>query len=190
MTVTLRTSADDALTAARNGIQRRAATRGFLTPQMQKADYTDLQLAYPHRLAFVQLDELLTVGNLQDAARIRGWRIFILESNKPIAAAHVLQTDQGELRLSELNEGQFVDNTLDALQIVTRTSNKSSGDGPIIFPDEILLLVAPALSFVSWWLKYDHEANDLVLPVAPTLNGLKLEPIPSSELIAFLRNAV
>jgi hypothetical protein len=187
MTASLATSPEAALKAALDGIQRRAATRGFLTPQLRKADPNALQLCLPHRLAFVPLNELLAGEKLRSAAHILGWRVFIFESKNLIAAAHVMRTDQGELRLSELNEGQFVGGSMDALQtIFSKTENKDEGSKPPEF--ELLLVVAPALCFVGWWARFENEHDDWVFPVDPTtIRGLGSTLISSSDLIPALQ---
>src|SRR5262249_39271041 len=118
---------------------------------------------------------------------ILGWRFFIFESKNLIAAAHVMRTDQGELRLSELNEGPFVGNTMDALQtILSKSKNKGEAAGEIP-PFELLLVIAPAVYFVGWWARFDSEGVDWVLPVEPTLRGLDSTPIPSSQLLPALQ---
>ncbi|QIO98823.1 hypothetical protein [Bradyrhizobium symbiodeficiens] len=186
MTAAFFASPPDALKAALDGIQRRAATRGFLTPNLQKADPKALQLCWPHRLAFVQLNELLANETLRGAARISGWRFFVFDSKAPIAAAHVMRTDRGELRLSELNEGQFVVNTLDALKTIFEAGNESKDE--LNLPSfELLLLVAPAVCFVGWWAQFEDQHDDWVLPVTPTVRGIEPKRIEPKKLIPLLK---
>ncbi len=181
MTVSLGNGSDAALKTALDGIRTRAAARGFVTPKLKNANPDTLQLCLPHRLGFVHLNELLADEslNLRRVARILGWRFFIHASDKPIAAAHVTRTVQGELRLSELNEGQFVNNTMEALQIVLSEKENRSF--------ELLLLVAPAVCFVGWWAQFDDERHDWVLPVTPTIHRLGPDAISPSKLLLALK---
>lgn len=187
MTAQFLASSQDALQAALDGIQKRAATRGFLTPNMKKADPNALQLCWPHRLAFVQLNELFAEGTLRNAVRISGWRFFVLESENLIAAAHVARTDRGELRLSELNEGQFVGNTLDALKTIILEAESEKKDRVRLPSFELLLLVAPAVCFVGWWAQFENKQDDWILPVAPTVRGIEPKRIVPKKLIPALK---
>jgi hypothetical protein len=166
--------------AALEGMSRRASTRGFLTPKLRKADPKCLRLCLPHRMAFLPISELRADANLRTTARIFGWRLFISESTnvtEPIAAAHVVLTETGEYRLSELNEGQFVSSPImKALQIAA--SEKS-----VL---EKLLLLAPAVYFVGLWARFGNEDQDRVLPIEPTIHGLPIDPLTPAQLLRAL----
>jgi hypothetical protein len=96
---------------------------------------------------------------------------------EPIAAAHVVLTETGEYRLSELNEGQFVSGP-----IMKRLQIASSDNSAI----EKLLLLAPAVHFVGLWSRLGNEDQDEVLPVPPTIHGLPIAPLKPAELFRAL----
>ncbi|MET4455461.1 hypothetical protein [Bradyrhizobium sp. RT3b] len=187
MTAYFSANSQDAKKAALHGMQKRAATRGFVTPNLKKARPDDLELCWGHRLAFVQLNELPENGSIRAAARISGWRFFVVESGVPIAAAHVMRDVQGEFRLSELNEGQFVAGTLEALKDVFGEFGGDSKDETRLPPFELLLLVAPAVCFVGWWLQFEDQRYDWIVPVSPTFSSIKSKRLAPKELVRALK---
>jgi hypothetical protein len=156
MTIYPADTPDPAREAVVDGMKRRAAERGFWTPQLRSADLNALQLCYPHRVAILPLSGIRPGTSLRSAAQIVGWRFLIRDPHGYIAAALAFINDAGEYRLSELNEGTLVNESRLALEELSR-------DGPA---REILLVVAPAVSVAAMWLLPKHSDKDRVLLVA------------------------
>ncbi|MGY3233214.1 hypothetical protein ACVMAJ_000104 [Bradyrhizobium sp. USDA 4448] len=188
MTAYLSANSQEAKKAALDGIRKRAATRGFLTPKLKKAKPDALQLCWGHRLGFVRLNEVPKDGNIRAAARISGWRFFVVESDEAIAAAHVMRDEHGELRLCELNEGQFVSGTLDVLKDILADFNDGSKNGTRLPSFELLLLIVPALCSVNWWAQFEDQANDWIAPVSPTLSRIESKRLSPKELLGALND--
>lgn len=186
---------DDARQAVLDGMYQRASTRGFWTPKLRCADPNALQLCYPQRVAVLPLDRLLSAhagADLEALADLLGWRFLIFETSNtsdPIAAAFAVLTESGEYRLAELNEGQYVSNTMKAIatasSLLQGSLKPDGGDAP-----EALLLIVPGVYFVGLWARHHDRDQDWILPIDPTVHGLNPEkPVKAAELLDNLRKA-
>ncbi|MBX9648358.1 MAG: hypothetical protein K2X57_15045 [Xanthobacteraceae bacterium] len=188
---------DDARKAVLEGMYQRASTRGFWTPKLRSAHSKALQLCYPQRVAVLPLHRLLSLklhseADLDALAELLGWRFLIFETSStsdPIAAAFAVLTESGEYRLAELNEGQYVSNTMKGIETASSLlQGPLKPDGDLV-PD-MLLLIVPGVYFVGLWARYDGRGQDWVLPIDPTIHGLDREkPLKPAELLANLRKA-
>jgi hypothetical protein len=188
---------DDARQAVLEGMYQRASTRGFWTPKLRSANPKALQLCYPQQVAVLPLDRLLSSKSQAEAdldalAELLGWRFLIFETNNtsdPIAAAFAVLTESGEYRLAELNEGQYVSNTMKGIEIASSLLQgplKPDGDRA---PD-MLLLIVPGVYFVGLWARYDGRGQDWILPIDTTIHGLNPEkPLRPADLLVNLRKA-
>lgn len=138
------------------GMRRRATDRGFWTPKLKYANLNALRLCNPHRVAFVPLDRIprkfdpmAATTILRAATQILGWRFLIYDEEQPIAAARALLFESGEYRLTELNEGPFVEGTAEAFRVARKRL-------PSFEP---LFLNVPALCVAALWMR-ERKGNE------------------------------
>lgn len=163
--------------AVLDGMHHRAATRGFWTPKLKYADPATLQLCVPHRVALLPLNQMQQEAqrralpnkpaprSLRELAFILGWRFLIInDQQKAIAAAHAFLTRSGDYRLGELNEGLYIERTLTAFQtpFVTEAMSRKIDGGAF---EELLLLIAPAICFAGFWVRFQQQDQDFILPL-------------------------
>ncbi len=169
------------LKAVQAGTRAIVAARRSGTPALRAADPAGLTFETPIQVFFLGADDL-TAGAGLDAARPVAWRYIVREAGRPIASAEAATQADGSHSFSHVNEGPFVESTVDALA--------AAGGVPDIrnAQFERRLLEVPALHSVSLWL---HEAaaagHDVVLPLAPAPPGLEAgKPYAAAAFLAVL----
>lgn len=197
MTIAAPDCPDAARQAVLQGMQKRAATRGFWTPKLKRADPTKLQLCMPHRMALLPLNRMQQEAKrratadgqpprlLHELASILGWRFLVVNGQyEPVAAAHAFLTDRGDYRLGELNEGLYIEQTAKAVEtpfITDAMSRKIDGNTS----GELLLLIAPAIGFAGLWVRFKQQEKDFILPLDEKY-GRVLEQAEPEKLLSKL----
>jgi hypothetical protein len=85
---------------------------------------------------------------------------------------------------AQVNEGPMVQGIVSGIQAAETEKDIESGKY------EVRLLMVPALYVASLWLVDMSGGNDKIIPIAPTLTGLKInEPLPVNEFFRVLQKA-
>lgn len=143
------------------------------------ADSTPQSVTRPHRVYTIGRDALLR-DELLSAARPVAWRYLLVTQDAAISAAELNVTGDGELVFSEVNEGPFVQATIETLSAAEALDEVQRGDF------ELRLLKIPAVYVVALWLHSD--TSDLIVPMTPVPAGVSSGHVYSpTDLLEALR---
>lgn len=123
----------------------------------------EVQVAQPHRVYVVREDALKN-GEWLAAAEPSTWRYLLIEKDAGFAAVELIERN-GALTFAAMEEGPFVQSTIDVLVRAERLDDVRRGDF------ELRLLKIPSRYLVALWLHSD--ARDLLLPLPPAPSGVE-----------------
>jgi hypothetical protein len=135
----------------------------YRTRALAQAEPSGLELAVPHDVFTLGLDELARGASIQEAQRV-GQRYLVVDGDTAISSAEVTPEGGG----FQANEGPFVAATAGAIEQAEQDPGLADGRY------ELRLLRIPALYLMALWLKDDDGDGDWVIPLAPA--PLPLEP--------------
>lgn len=152
----------------RSLLLERSRRRRFVTPALSRSTTSALALSVPHPVFVLSLDDLTSGGGLGAAAQI-GWRYLIREDERTIAAVEVPLTRADAGGGLQLNEGQFVGATDEAITQIENSAALSERDF------ELRLVRVMALYTMAIWLHNEGpaEVDDLVMPIGQTHPALE-----------------
>lgn len=120
----------------------------------------------PHKIFTIGLTDLVDkswVGK----TRMVGWRYLIQRPDGVALSAEVEASSSGEHRLSQLNEGPFVEQTAELASDARSSQRVENGSY------ELAVLRIPAIYVMALWLKSQGGGDDIIIPMAPTLDELE-----------------
>lgn len=169
------------LEAVQDGTRSIVAARRSGTPALRAADPAGLTFETPIQVFFLGASDL-TAGAGLDAARPVAWRYIVREGGRPIASAEAATQADGSHSFSHLNEGPFVESTVDALAAAEGLPDLGNAEF------DRRLLEIPALHSVSLWLHEDAATgHDVVVPLAPAPPDLEAgKPYAAAAFLAVL----
>jgi hypothetical protein len=129
---------------------------------MAGSEPSRLELAVPHDVYSLGLDQLSAGATIQDAEPV-GQRFLVVDGDTPVSSAEV--TPEGGA--FQANEGPFVAATLAAIEQAEQDPELTDGRY------ELRLLRIPALYLMALWLKDDDGDGDLVIPLDPSPEPLE-----------------
>jgi hypothetical protein len=148
----------------RSHLSELAARPQFQERGLAQAEPSRLELAVPHDVYTLGLDELSAGASLEDAQAV-GQRFLVVDGDRAVSSAEVTPGGGG----FQANEGPFVAATLAAIEEAERDPELSDGRY------ELRVLRIPALYLMALWLKDDDGDGDLVIPLAPAPEPLEPE---------------
>jgi len=148
--------------AVRSHLSELAARPQFQERRLAQAEPSRLELAVPHDVYTLGLDELSAGASLWDA-QVVGQRFLVVDGDTPVSSAEVTPGGGG----FQANEGPFVAATLAAIEEAERDPDLTDGRY------ELRVLRIPALYLMALWLKDDDGDGDLVIPLAPAPEPLE-----------------
>lgn len=98
-----------------------------------------------------------------DDARITSWRSLVSDGDTPLASVDVRADEnvrEETLKISQFNEGPFVQSTAEALEKARSLKQTQKSDF------EVRTLEIPALYVRALWLK-NNDGDDLIIPLSP-----------------------
>jgi hypothetical protein len=146
----------------RSHLSALAARPEFQGRGMALSEPSELDLAVPHDVYSVGLDQLSAGASLQDAEAV-GQRFLVVDGDTPVASAEVTP-EGGDF---QANEGPFVAATLAAIERAEEDPELSDGRY------ELRLLRIPALYLMALWLKDEDGEGDRVIPLDPAPEPLE-----------------
>lgn len=147
--------------AARNTLGQQAEQRTFRLPALASAAPETLDLATPHPVYNLGLDDLAQRRGL-GAAQQTGWRFLVTADTAIVATAEVAAgTASHAGQFSHFNSGPFVPATTETQARAEQLPEVKAGTY------ELRLLRVPALYVMALWLKDLRGHDDLLLPMAP-----------------------
>ena len=153
-------------TPASAGHLRRAA--------IAKERVTALETAAPHVVYFVNF-ESLAAGRIFADARPISWRYLLIDGNDVQSAVDVTIDDAGEIGwFSHVDSGPFVQSMVQGLEFAENL------EAELGVEFELRAISIPSVYLVALWL---HGAEDLLVPLSPTPNGLEAEGSYTEEEI-------
>ena len=148
-----------AIAAVEQATKARLAQSAFTTSNLRQVTSAALQRSFPHRVAYLSLDQVRRGRDLREATQPAGWRFLIHDGNKVIAAARVVEDGAGAYRLGEFSEGAFVTGTEQVVRFAEREESVRNGRF------EPVLLMAPEIFVIVLWLQNLGGGDDYVLTV-------------------------
>ncbi len=127
------------------------------------ADSTPQYVTQPHRVYTIGREAILRDVLLSTAVPV-AWRYLLVTQEAAVSAAELSDKGDGGLAFSEVNDGPFVQATIEALTTAEALDEVQRGDF------ELRLLKIPAVYVVALWLH--SETDDLIIPMAPAPRGV------------------
>jgi hypothetical protein len=149
-----------AIAAVEQAMKARLAGSAFTTSNLRQVTSGALHRSFPHRVAYLSLDQVRRGHDLQDATRPGGWRFLIHEGDKAIAAVRVVEDGAAAYRLGEFSEGAFVTGTEQVVRFAEREL-EAVRNGHF----EPVLLMAPEIFVIALWLRNLEGGNDHILTI-------------------------
>lgn len=126
---------------------------------------SEVGLSTPHPVYSLSLTDVVENHPPSDDA-LTGWRYLVDVGAGPVAAAEIATTAQStEPRFASLNQGPFVNATVEALPVA------ETGGGQAEY--SMRLLRIPALYVLAMWLHAEDEGEDAFVPLAPAPDPLE-----------------
>jgi hypothetical protein len=153
------------------------ADRGQLSLRaLRKARHEQLSATAPHQVFVFGLRDVLS-EELLAAARPTGWRYLLEIDETVVASAETLEQEDGSHVFAMVNEGPFVQGTVDALAVAERVAEELDREL------DLRLLHVPALYLMSLFLQSsgDEPGEMLFIPIAPTPGNLEAGAVLRSE---------
>jgi hypothetical protein len=156
MTLRAAQPAPEVVDAVREQLAALADRPQFPQRALGQADPSRLELAVPHDVYTIGLDDLARGASIQEAEPV-GQRFLVMEGDRPVSSAEVTP-EGGDF---QANEGPFVSATAAAIEQAEQDPELADGRY------ELRLLRIPALYLMALWLKDDEGDGDRVIPLAP-----------------------
>lgn len=143
----------------RDVLRRKAEKKLFRTRALERTSPEELSLGAPHGIYTMGAADLAARRGLE-AAAFAGWRYLVQRDAGAIAAVEIPAEVDGNIeRFMQLNEGQFVGATFEAVVAAEKLEEvRRSGY-------QLRLLKIPALYTVALWLHPEEEGKDLLIPI-------------------------
>jgi hypothetical protein len=142
----------------------------------------NLALSVPHPVHFLTLEDA-SLGHLTDSGAVTRWRFLVQAEDRTVASVDV-RTDpaSGALRFAAIEEGPFVQGTMDAIHVAESLPEIGAGEFAVS------LLCVPALSVIALWLRSNLPNRDLFLTLSPAPTRFKpLHPYSAHSFLGLLR---
>jgi hypothetical protein len=177
MSLTSPTPPPEALDLVRSRLAIGPGRGGARMRYVDDASPEGLDLAAPHVVYTLNLDDIARGVGLE-SARPTTWRYLLVRGDRALASAEVYtQDDLGATGYAHTNEGQFVAETMEAIEVAEELPEVADGEY------ELRLLRIPALYLMALWLKDQVGDKDLLLPMRPS-------PTPISAHHAYVESAL
>lgn len=172
----------DLTDGVRDVLRRKAEKKQFRTPALVRVRPDELSLAAPHSVYTLGSQDLAAHRGL-DAALFAGWRYLVQQDAGAVAAVEIPTETNGNIEQTmQLNEGQFVGATFEAVAAIEQSEEVRGSDY------ELRLLRIPALYTVALWLHSGTGDRDLLMPIGqchPALDtGRLYHPDEFTEALA------
>jgi hypothetical protein len=148
-----------AIAAVEQAMKARLAHSAFTTSNLRQVTSGALHRSFPHRVAYLSLDQVRRGRDLREATQPAGWRFLIQDGDKVIAAARVVEDGAAAYRLGEFSEGAFVTGTEQVVRFAEREEVVQNGHF------EPVLLMAPEIFVIALWLQNLGGGVDYILTV-------------------------
>ena len=135
----------------------------------------------PHQVYVLTLADIVS-GKSPADARFTGWRHIIANGGRKFAA-EIMGDEQGQnQQFAGTHEGALVKSFLATLRVMQKHKIVAGRTY------ELRLLKIPALYVMALWLKSLNDADDLIVPLAPTHHALKPgKPYTRKEFMDVIR---